>query len=71
MDFPFSTIALDAVYTIAADMTGAGFRFQAAAGRRFVTVIDRIAARDFGTKDTDVLGRFELVLNLTTVACMA
>lgn len=46
------------------DMTGAGFRFQAAAGRRFVLVIDGIAARDFGTKDTDVLGRFELVLKL-------
>ena len=46
------------------DMTGAGFRFQAAGGRRFVFVIDGIAARDFGTKDTDVLGRFELVLKL-------
>ena len=46
------------------DMAGTGFRFQAAGGRRFVLVIDGIAARDLGTRKTNFIGRFELVLKL-------
>ena len=46
------------------DMAGVGLRFQAAAGRRFVFVIDGVASRDFDTQENLILGRLELVLKL-------
>jgi len=46
------------------DLAGLGARFQAAAGRRFVFLIDGIAAWDFEQSETDLVGRLELVIHM-------